>query len=115
MGPEGRQRLSGDVEGFCREVRPIEDRCDLERRFNDRLPPPARQYGLLGMPVPEAFGGRGADAVTCARALARIGREGTGVRTVFSALSSLGEVALLARGREAQKGRYLPASCRGPR
>jgi hypothetical protein len=34
MVPEGRQWLLGDVEGFCREVRPIEDRCYLERRFN---------------------------------------------------------------------------------
>ena len=44
MVPEGRQRLLGDVEGFCREVRPIEDRCYLERGFNDRLLPLARQY-----------------------------------------------------------------------
>ena len=65
------------------------------------------------MPVPEAFGGRRAVAVTYARTLARIDREGTGVRTVFSARSSLGPVAPLARGSEAQQGRYLPASCRG--
>ena len=44
MGPEGRLRPLGDVEGFSREVRPIEDRCYLERRFNDRLLPLARQY-----------------------------------------------------------------------
>jgi hypothetical protein len=43
MGPEGRQRLLCDVEGFCLAIRPIEDRCYLERRFNDRLLPPARQ------------------------------------------------------------------------
>jgi alkylation response protein AidB-like acyl-CoA dehydrogenase len=35
------------------------------------------------------------------------------VRTAFSARSSLGQVAPLARGGEAQQGRYLPASCRG--
>jgi alkylation response protein AidB-like acyl-CoA dehydrogenase len=35
------------------------------------------------------------------------------VRTVFSAHSSLGQVAPLARGSEAQQGRYLPASCPG--
>ena len=35
------------------------------------------------------------------------------MRTVFSARSSLGQVAPLTRGREAQQGRYLPASCRG--
>jgi alkylation response protein AidB-like acyl-CoA dehydrogenase len=35
------------------------------------------------------------------------------VRTVVSARSSLGRVAPLARGSEAQHGRYPPASCRG--
>ena len=35
------------------------------------------------------------------------------MRTVFSAHSSLGRVAPLARGSEAQRGRYPPASCRG--
>ena len=35
------------------------------------------------------------------------------MRTVFSARSSLGRVAPLARGSEAQRGRYPPASCRG--
>ena len=35
------------------------------------------------------------------------------MRTVFSAHSTLGQVAPLARGSEAQQGRYLPDSCRG--
>jgi alkylation response protein AidB-like acyl-CoA dehydrogenase len=113
MDATAQRRLLQDVEDFCREIRPAEGRCYLERRFNDRLRPLAREYGLLGMPVPEAYGGRGADAVTFARALARIGREGTGVRTFFSAHSCIGQVPLLAWGTAEQKARLLPASCRG--
>ncbi len=65
------------------------------------------------MPVPKEYGGRGADTVTYARALARIGREGTGVRTFFSGHTSIGEYPILTWGNEEQKRRYLPAACRG--
>src|SRR5438445_5486350 len=105
-----RDRLLQDVEAFCRALRPIEERCYLERRFNDRLVPLAREHGLLGMPVPVVHGGRGADMVTYARALARIGREGTGVRTFFSAHSSIGQGPIVASGNDEQKRRFLPRS-----
>src|SRR3954471_13735644 len=107
------EKLLGDVDAFCRTLRPIEERCYLERRFNDRLVPLAREHGLLGMPVPPAYGGRGADAVTYARALARIGREGTGGRTFFSGHSSIGQGPILAWGTEEQKRCFLPTSSRG--
>jgi alkylation response protein AidB-like acyl-CoA dehydrogenase len=51
--------------------------------------------------------------VTYARALARIGREGTGVRTFFSGHSSIGQGPILARGTEEQKRLFLPPSTRG--
>jgi alkylation response protein AidB-like acyl-CoA dehydrogenase len=63
--------------------------------------------------VPESLGGRGADTVTYARALARIGREGTGVRTFFSGHTSIGQYPILTWGNDEQKNRYLPATCRG--
>ena len=76
MSPSDQERLLADVEAFCQEIRPIEELCYVEHRFNDQVLPLARKYNILGMPVPPAYGGRGADAVTYARALARIGREG---------------------------------------
>src|SRR5262249_45054515 len=73
----------------------------------------AKKHGLLGMPVPVALGGRGADAIAYARALARIGREGTGVRTFFSGQTSIGQYPILRYGNADQHQRYLPASWRG--
>src|SRR6266566_7044831 len=84
-----------------------------QHRFNDQVIPLARKYNLLAMPVPPAYGGRGADTVTYARALARIGREGTGVRTFFSGHTSIGEYPILTWGSDDLKRRYLPAACRG--
>src|SRR6516165_11585361 len=108
-----RDHLLQDVEAFCLALRPIEERCYLERRFNDRVVPLAREHGLLGMPVPVVHGGRGADMVTYARALARIGREGTGVRTFFSGHTSIGQGPILAWGNDEQKRRFLVPSTRG--
>src|ERR1700693_4697817 len=107
------QRLLADVDAFCEELRPVEELCYVEHRFNDQVIPLARKYHLLGMPVPVEYGGRGTDTVTYARALARIGREGTGVRTFFSGHTSIGEYPILTWGNEDQKRRYLPAAARG--
>jgi alkylation response protein AidB-like acyl-CoA dehydrogenase len=107
------KQLLADVEAFCQEIRPVEELAYVEHRFNDQVIPLARKYNLLGMPVPVAYGGRGADTVTYARALARIGREGTGVRTFFSGHTSIGEYPVMTWGNEEQKHRYLPAACRG--
>jgi alkylation response protein AidB-like acyl-CoA dehydrogenase len=107
------QRLLDDVEAFCQEIRPVEELCYVEHKFNDQLIPLAKKHNLLGMIVPAELGGRGADTVTYARALARIGREGSGVRTFFSGHTSIGEYPILTWGNEEQKKRYLPAACKG--
>jgi alkylation response protein AidB-like acyl-CoA dehydrogenase len=113
MQAAAQRQLLADVEAFCQELRPVEELCYVEHRFNDQLLPLARKYNLLGMPVPEAHGGRGADTVSYALALARIGREGTGVRTFFSGHTSIGEYPIMTWGNEDQKRRYLPAACTG--
>jgi alkylation response protein AidB-like acyl-CoA dehydrogenase len=113
MHAAAQQKLLADVDAFCEEIRPIEELCYVEHRFNEQVLPLARKHNILGIPVPEAYGGRGADTVTYARALARIGREGTGVRTFFSGHTSIGEYPIMIWGNEDQKRRYLPAAVQG--
>jgi alkylation response protein AidB-like acyl-CoA dehydrogenase len=113
MTSADQKQLLADVEAFCQEIRPIEELCYVEHRFNDQVIPLARKHNLLGIPIPKEYGGRSADTVTYARALARIGREGTGVRTFFSGHTSIGEYPILTWGNEEQKRRYLPAACQG--
>ncbi|HQU41167.1 MAG TPA: acyl-CoA dehydrogenase family protein, partial [Pirellulales bacterium] len=102
-----------DVEAFCQELRPIEELCYVEHRQNEQTVELARKHNVLAMPVPVEYGGRGADAVTYALALARIGREGTGVRTFFSGHTSIGEYPILRFGNHEQKARYLLRAARG--
>src|SRR5260370_41354256 len=113
MTPSDRQKLLADVNAFCEELRPIEELCYVEHRFNDQLLPLAKKHNILGMPVPVEYSGRGADTVAYARALARIGREGTGPRTFFSGHTSIGEYPIMTWGNEEQKRRYLPAAVKG--
>jgi len=113
MHANDQQRLLADVENFCTEIRDHEELCYVEHRFNEHLLPLAQKHKILGMPIPQEYGGRGADAATYARALVRIGQEGTGVRTFFSGHTSIGQYPILKWGSEELKQRYLPPSCRG--
>jgi alkylation response protein AidB-like acyl-CoA dehydrogenase len=113
MKTDSREQLLADVEAYCQELRPIEELCYVEHRYNEQTVELAKKYNLLGMPVPVQYGGRGADAVSYARALVRIGREGTGVRTFFSGQTSIGQYPIIRYGNSDQHSRYLPASCRG--
>jgi len=113
MNDAERKQLLADVEAFCDEVRPAEELCYLEHRFNDQAIALAKQYNLLGMAIETRYGGRGADVRTYAKGLARIGREGSGLRTLFSAHSSIGQYPISRFGTAEQKERYLPTSSRG--
>ncbi|MBP3960265.1 acyl-CoA dehydrogenase family protein [Gemmata sp. G18] len=106
-------KLAEDTEAFCQEVRPAEELAYAERKFNDQVVPLAKKYNLLGMNVHPEYGGRGADAVNYFKALARIGREGTTVRTFFSGHLSIGAYPIQTWGSEQLKQKYLPAASRG--
>lgn len=113
MDTDSRAEMLADVEAFCQEVRPVEDLCYLEHRFNDQAVELARKHRILGLNVPAAYGGRGADVRTYVDALARIGREGTGVRTLFSGHCSIGQTTVLEWGTEEQRRRVLPDTAAG--
>ena len=108
-----RDQLVADVEAYCQEIRPIEEICYLEHEPNPAIGELAKKHNLLGMAMPKEYGGRAMDSLTYARALVRINREGTGVRTFFSGHTSIGQYPILKYGTDDQKQRYLPASCRG--
>lgn len=107
------ETLAADVEAFCQELRPIEELCYVEHKYNGQLPVLAKKHNLLGMNVAPEYGGRGADAVSYFTALARIGREGTGPRTFFSGHLSIGAYPIQTWGSEQLKTKYLPRACRG--
>jgi alkylation response protein AidB-like acyl-CoA dehydrogenase len=113
MSTQENQALLADVEKYCQEVRPAEEICYLEHRFNAEALELAKKYRLFGMFTPKEFGGRGCDLATYVKALVRIGREGTGLRTLFSGHISIGQMPILEWGSPEQKQRYLSAAASG--
>ena len=113
MDSTAQVKLQQDVEAFCQEVRPVEELCYLEHRFNQEAIELARKYNLLGMPVDLQYGGRGADLATYLKALVRIGQEGTGLRTLFSGHTSIGQYPIARFGSAAQQQTYLPPTASG--
>jgi len=106
-------QLVADVEAFCQAVRPVEELCYVEHKFNEEVVPLAKKHDLLGMMVDPKYGGRGADSVSYFKALIRIGREGTGVRTFFSGHLSIGAYPIQTWGSEVLKQKYLPKAVKG--
>jgi len=106
--------LLEQIDGACKEIRPIEDKCYLERRLNDQIGKVFGKIHVLGLPISRKYGdGQGADMVTYALAIERIGREGTGVRTFFSVHIALCQLTIQMWGNEEQKQRLLTPATKG--
>ncbi|MDE2005976.1 MAG: acyl-CoA dehydrogenase family protein, partial [Rhodospirillales bacterium] len=69
--------------------------------------------GLMGMTVPEEWGGAGADHVSYALALAEIAAGHGAISTVMSGHNSVGCQPLLRYGTEAQRARWLRPMAQG--
>ncbi len=111
---EEQKLILEQVERACRQIRPIEERCYLERRLNDQIKPVFAKAHMLGLPISRKYGdGQGADMVTYALAIERIGREGTGVRTFFSVHIALCQMTVQLWGSEEQKQRILTPATKG--
>ncbi|MCL6442946.1 MAG: acyl-CoA dehydrogenase family protein [Alicyclobacillus sp.] len=65
------------------------------------------QLGLLGLPIPEEYGGAGADMVSYCLAVEEIGRACAGTGLSYEAHVSLACMPILLYGTEAQKQQYL--------
>lgn len=71
--------------------------------------------GLLGLPVPEEYGGVGADAITTVAALEALGYGCFDNGLIFSLNAQMWacETPIVRFGTEEQKRRYLPGLCNG--
>lgn len=88
---------------------------DRTHSFDRKLWERCGEIGLLGLPVPEQYGGSGLNALTSALALEAFGYGCHDSGLVFSVCAHLLScvVPLMKFGSEAQKERYLPGLCSG--
>ncbi len=96
-----------------REIRPAAAHYDERSEFPWDLVRKMGPLGLLGMVVPEAYGGAGMDTVSYALAIEEIARHDGALALTVASHNSLCEGHILIAGSEEQKRKYLPPLARG--
>ena len=95
------------------EITPILDRIDSqEEGLMPSLMEKAGALGLLGVSVPEALGGMGADFVTSMLTTEALGA-GHSFAVALSAHTGIGTLPILYYGNEEQKKKYIPKLASG--
>jgi alkylation response protein AidB-like acyl-CoA dehydrogenase len=108
------QREIGDLarEIALREIAPHIARWDREHTFPRELYTKLSEAGLMGISVPEEFGGAGADTVSYALAVEELARVDAGTAVTLSVHAMI--AATIARlGSPAQQEKYLPQLATG--
>ncbi|HEV8439029.1 MAG TPA: acyl-CoA dehydrogenase [Methylomirabilota bacterium] len=98
-----------------KEVRPIADAIDREARFPRETVRRMGELGLMGIAVPEAYGGSGGDTVAYALALEEVARACASHAVIMSVNNSLYCDPVLKYGTEEQKQRFLQPFASGLR
>jgi short/branched chain acyl-CoA dehydrogenase len=96
-------------------VAPVAEELDRESRFPYELVAELAELGLMGMPVPEEYGGAGSDTVSYAIAIEELTRIDSSLAITVAAHTSLGTMPILLFGDEEQKREWLPPLASGQR
>jgi short-chain 2-methylacyl-CoA dehydrogenase len=96
-------------------VAPVAEELDREARFPYELVADLAELGLMGMPVPEEYGGAGTDTLSYAIAIEELTRVDSSVAITVAAHTSLGTMPILLFGTEEQKQQWLPDLASGRR
>ena len=95
------------------EIAPNASEWDREHRFPDELIPKLGELGLLGVCVPEEYGGAGADFLSYILVLEELSRGDAGVGVTVAVHTSATTLPLLTFGTDGQRERFVPPLARG--
>ena len=95
------------------DIVPAARTLDETGEFPNDLVEKMSELGLMGIIVPEQYGGAGLDMVAFATAIMELGRADASVAITMAAHTSLGTLPLLLFGNEDQKNTYLPKLASG--
>ncbi|HET7568229.1 MAG TPA: acyl-CoA dehydrogenase family protein [Gaiellaceae bacterium] len=97
------------------KVAPVAEELDREGRFPYELVAELGELGLMGLPIPEEYGGAGGDTVSYAIAVEELTRIDSSVAITVAAHTSLGTMPIYLFGNEEQKQEWLPRLTSGER
>lgn len=95
------------------EVAPLAESIDKEGHIPDSLRQKLNENGLMGIYVPEEYGGAGMDYMSYAILIEEISRNCGSTGVYISAHTSLAVWPILQYGTEEQKKKYLPKMASG--
>jgi alkylation response protein AidB-like acyl-CoA dehydrogenase len=104
------------VRDFAKKVvRPGSDERDRDAIWDPEVWRAVGEFGLAGLPIPEEYGGQGADIVTTWLALEGLeeGGRDSGLLLSLGAHICIGAVPIWLHGSEEQKQKYLPKLASG--
>src|SRR5215204_3581506 len=94
-------------------VAPVAEELDREGRFPYELVGELAELGLMGMTIPEEYGGAGADTLSYAIAIEELTRVDSSVAITVAAHHSLGTLPIFQFGTDEQKREWLPQFASG--
>jgi short/branched chain acyl-CoA dehydrogenase len=113
LDPE-HELLRDTVRQFALEkIAPVAEELDREKRFPYELVAELAELGLMGMTIPEEYGGAGSDTLSYAIAVEELTRIDSSVAITVAAHHSLGTLPIFYFGSEQQKRDWLPELASG--
>ncbi len=111
---EHHELLRKTVRDFARtEVVPHAKKWDEEERFPKEIVPKLAALGLLGIRIPEEYGGAGMDVTSYAICVEELARADGSLALTVASHNGLGTGHILGFGSEAIKKKYLPKAASG--
>ena len=106
---DSQRELQRMVRDFCeREVKPRAAKWDKEERFPKEIIGQLGELGLLGMSVPEEFGGSQLDTVSIAVVVEEIARYDGSLALTVASHNGLGTSHVLKFGSDELRRKYIP-------
>ena len=95
------------------EISPHASAWDRDHRFPDELYPKLAELGLMGVCIPEEYGGAGADFLSYILVLEELSRADASVGVTVAVHTSATTLPILTFGTEEQKARFVPPLASG--
>ncbi|ELP65012.1 acyl-CoA dehydrogenase family protein [Streptomyces turgidiscabies] len=112
--PEETRDLQEMVREFAaKEISPNAAQWSETETFPTKIFTRLGELGLMGMLVPEEYGGAGSDTVSYVAVMEELGAADQSVASSWNAHSTIATLPLLAYGTETQKQRWLAPLARG--
>jgi alkylation response protein AidB-like acyl-CoA dehydrogenase len=97
----------------CEEITPVISRMEEKDEFPRDLISKMAEVGLMGIPVPEEYGGAGASFLSYILAIEQIAKVSAAVSVILAVHTSVCTIPILKYGTKEQKQKYVTRLARG--